>query len=80
MERNIKLLFCLLGSIFLPLLKSPIFGYAGQALWEGRGYGISLVGIYFYNIINVISFIGYILIIIFSIVLIIRNLNFKDKR
>ncbi|MBV7273864.1 hypothetical protein I6U48_13200 [Clostridium sp. PL3] len=80
MERSIKLLFCLLGSVFLALLKCPVFGYAEQALWEGRGYGSSSTGIIFYNIINVISFIGFILIVIFSIALIIVNLNFKDKK
>lgn len=79
MEKNIKLLFCILGSTFLVLLKSPVFESAKFALFEGRGYGSSIFAEAVYRIGNIISFIGFVLVVIFSIMLIIRNLNFKSK-
>lgn len=79
MNKNIKLLFCILGSTFLVLLKSDIFESAKLALFEGRGYGSSLFGELIYSISNILSFIGFVLVIIFSIILIVININFRNK-
>lgn len=79
MDKNIKLLFCILGSTILVLLKSPIFENAKFALFEDNGYGVNSFGNAVYRISNLISFIGFILVIIFSCALIITNLNFKNK-
>lgn len=79
MDKNKKLLYCILGSIFLSLMNSPIFKNAELGLLNGNGYGSSLFGITMYTLSNIISFIGVILVIIFSIILIIQNLDFKKK-
>lgn len=79
MDKNIKLLFCILGSTFLTLLKSELFMPAGLALLNGSGYGENLFGLALYNMINLISFIGFVLLIIFSSILIIINANFREK-
>ena len=48
---SIKLFsFCILGSTFLMLLKSPVFESAKFALLDGIGYGGSLFGEVLYRI------------------------------
>lgn len=79
MEKNIKLLYCILGSTMLVLLQTPVFQAARLAVLQGKSYGSSSFGLALYKICNLISFIGFILVIVFSIILIIKNINLKDK-
>ena len=80
MDKNIKLFYCLLGSTFLALLKSSLLTPAEAALFEGTGFGASLFGRAVYNITNIVSFTGFVLVIIFSSILIITNINFGKKQ
>jgi len=71
LTKNAKLLYCLLGSAVLALLNSPILGSAlafsgGGALQQA----IVLVA-------DVLSFIGFILLIIFALALIYHNTKSK---
>lgn len=79
-KNNTKLLFCLLGGTFLVLLKSPVFESAKFALYEGTsGYGGHKLGESLFHISNILSFIWFILVVMFLIWLIVRNLNFKNR-
>lgn len=77
MDKNKKLIYCILGSFFLTMLTSPFFEYAESALYFGRPYGTILYGLIIHYIINILSFLGLFLFIIFSIILIISNINFN---
>lgn len=76
MSRNIKLLYCILGSAILAFINSSVFEMARLGMFPG-GYGQHLIGQLIFLVANVVSLIGYILLIIFSILLIINNLNLK---
>lgn len=69
MNKNIKLLYCILGSVILSLISMPIF-------YETVHY-IPVVGFYLSQFLYFISAIGVILTIYFSIVLIKENCSFK---
>ena len=69
MNKNTKLLYCILGSVILSLISMPIF-------YEEVHY-IPIVGFYLSKLIYFISAIGVILTIYFSIVLIKENCSFK---
>ena len=69
MNKNTKLLYCILGSVILFLISMPIF-------YEVVHY-IPIVGFYLSQLLNFISAIGVILTIYFSIVLIKENCSFK---
>jgi hypothetical protein len=69
MSKNIKLLYCILGSVILALTSIPIF-YAAV-------HYIPIVGFYLSQLLNFISAIGVILTIYFAIVLIKENWSFK---
>jgi hypothetical protein len=77
MIKNTKLLYCILGSLLLALLNNPIFKYSKF------GLSITYKNIILNNFINwsssMLSLIGFILLILFSIILIINNIKFKDK-
>lgn len=75
MNKNIKLLYCILASIILALLNNPIFNSAKLGLWLDKGYGSSIFGIITYYMTNVISYLGFLLIIIFSVLLLINNVK-----
>jgi len=77
-SRNIKLLFCIFGSFMLTLLQTPLFFHAIYNAFGG-GSGANLFTIYIYKLFSKISFVGVILIIIFSFILIISNINFKEN-
>lgn len=79
MEKNIKLLYCIFGSTMLVLLETPVFEAARLAVLQGRSYGNSPLGLALYKMCNMISFIGFILVIVFSVILITRNINLKNK-
>lgn len=82
MSKNTKILYCILGSAILALLNSPIFSNSILGVFQS-GYGGNLFTIYFAFITkfitNILSLIGFILLTIFSIKLIIGNVNLKDK-
>jgi len=46
---------------------------------NGRGYAEDIYGETIHFLINLFSFTGFILTIIFSLILIFSNINFKDK-
>ena len=69
MNKNTKLLYCILGSIILSLISMPIF-------YETVHY-IPIVGFYLSQLLYFISAIGVILTIYFSTVLIKENCSFK---
>lgn len=81
MSKNVKILYCILGSALLALLNSPIFSNSMPGLFQS-GFGGNLFTVYFVFIAkfltNVLSFVGFILLIIFSIKLMIRNVKLKD--
>ena len=69
MNKNTKLLYCILGSVILSLISMPIF-------YEAVHY-IPIVGFYLSQLLYLISAIGVILTIYFAIVLIKENCSFK---
>ncbi|MEG0385827.1 MAG: hypothetical protein RR642_13835 [Solibacillus sp.] len=78
MSRNRKLLYCILGSAILAFMNSPMLGMAKLGMFPG-GYGGHLIGELLVLIANIVSLIGFILLIIFSVILIINNLNLKGN-
>ncbi|WOV86758.1 hypothetical protein QWT69_12860 [Sporosarcina oncorhynchi] len=78
MNKNVKLLYCLLGSAVLALLNTPVLSYAKLGVFQS-GYGGSVLGELLIHITNVLSLVGFILLILFSIVLILSNIKFNTK-
>ena len=76
--KNIKLICCILGSFMLTLLQHPSFHVATYTMFGG-GSGSSVYSDMIYRLFGVISFIGVILVIVFSCILIISNINIKNK-
>jgi len=70
MKKNIRLLYCILGSIILSAT-SINYGVIRQIRW----IGLELAQLTYY-----ISAIGVLLTIIFSIMLILENLNLKGEK
>ncbi|MDF2484803.1 MAG: hypothetical protein K0R46_971 [Herbinix sp.] len=75
MSKNIKFLYCILASIILALLNSPVFHYAKSGLWLDKGYGSSILGAIMYYMTNIVSLLGFLFIIIFSVLLLIYNVK-----
>ncbi|WP_195989684.1 hypothetical protein [Clostridium sp. D53t1_180928_C8] len=69
MNKNTKLLYCILGSVILALTSIPIF-------YDAVCY-IPIVGFYLSQLLYFISAIGVILTIYFAILLIKENWTFK---
>lgn len=78
MDRNVKLLYCILGSAVLALLNSPILDYAKLGMFPG-GYGGHILGHLLVLIANILSLVGFILLIFFSLILIMNNINLKKN-
>jgi len=79
MKRNVRLLYCILGSAVLALLNSSLLDFAKIGLFM-NGPVENAVGVeLFVQTINIISFAGFILLILFSIMLIINNLFFNEN-
>lgn len=78
MNRNVKLLYCLLGSAVLALLNSPILDYAKLGMFPG-GYGGHIFGHLIVLIADILSLAGFLLLIFFSLILIINNINLKKN-
>lgn len=75
MDKNIKLIYCILGSIVLALLNNSIFDNSKFGLFSAG----TLVGSLIYVLSNILSLIGIVLLVLFSIKLIIRNIDLKHK-
>lgn len=73
MDKNINICYCILGSIILALVNSNIFEYSRFGLF----YAGTFIGGAIHIISNIVSLIGIVLTTIFSIILIMRNINFK---
>ena len=74
MDKNKQLLYCIFGSFILALLNSPMLEFARMELFwnvsRGSSFGKAIV-----LSSNIISLAGYILLAVFSSVLIIRNMK-----
>lgn len=79
MGKNTKTLYCILGSAILALLNNPIFSNSKLGLFPD-GYGRSIVGWLLVYLTHILSSVGFILLGVFSVILIIRNVNFKDNK
>jgi hypothetical protein len=81
MDKNIKLLYCILASIILALLNNPVFYKAKFGLWLDKGYGSSIFGAITNYMTNILSYLGFLFIILFSILLLINNVKklFKSE-
>ncbi|WP_434799263.1 hypothetical protein [Terrisporobacter vanillatitrophus] len=77
-SKNVKLLYCILGSFMLTLLQTPMFIQATYAIFDGS-IGANLFTELLYRVFGVISFVGVILFIVFSCNLIISNIKFNNK-
>ena len=71
--KNKQILCCILGSLILALLSSNIFENARFGIFGGTELGWMIE-----SLTIMISLIGYILLTVFSSVLIIRNIKLKD--
>jgi hypothetical protein len=74
MNINKNLLYCILGSTILAMLNSSIFQNVSLGLFAFGNVGNTLNSIFKYGT-NVISALGFILVIFFSILLIINNMH-----
>ena len=77
MEKNKQLIYCILGSVILALLNSSIFEFSRIGIFTG-GYGGNVFGEAIMFLSNILSLIGYILLAVFSIILIIKNIKSRD--
>ena len=77
-SKNIKLLCCIFGSFMLTLLQTPVLFQATYTMFGG-GSGANLFTELLYRVFGFISFIGVILLIVFSSYLIISNIKFNNK-
>lgn len=76
MSKNAKLLYCILGSVLLSLLNNPILESSRFGIFENLHGNIwAVVYQIYYLLINVLSWIGFILLIVFSINLIKNNIK-----
>ncbi|MDY0236349.1 MAG: hypothetical protein RBR71_09985 [Gudongella sp.] len=76
MEKNKQLLYCILGSLMLALLNSRIFEFSRLGIFSG-GYGGNAFGEIIVLSSNVLSLAGYILLAVFSIILILKNIRLR---
>jgi hypothetical protein len=79
MSKNAKLLYCILGSAILALSNNPMFERTINSIKDpqsGSGY---ILGNFLIGLSNLLSLIGIISLIVFSIILVVWNIKFKDK-
>lgn len=74
MTKNAKLLYCLLGSFVLAMLNSTLLGSALVGVFNGGALEEFIV-----LVADILSFVGYILLIIFSLMLIYYNTKSKFR-
>jgi len=77
-DKNKKLLYCILGSAILALLNNPIFERSKLAIFKRMYFGHLFIE-FVAMLTDLFSLIGFALLAVFSIKLIISNRNFKDK-
>ncbi|MCM3388323.1 hypothetical protein [Ureibacillus chungkukjangi] len=75
MTKNAKLLYCLLGSFVLAMLNSTLLGSALVGVFNGGGALEEFIVL----VADILSFVGYILLIIFSLMLIYYNTKSKFR-
>ncbi|QUH21212.1 hypothetical protein [Alkaliphilus sp. B6464] len=78
MDKNKQILYCILGSVILASLNSSIFAYSKLGMFPG-GYGTSIFGEIIVLLTNILSLAGFVLLAVFSIILIIKNIKLKGK-
>lgn len=78
MIKNSKLLYCILGSAILALLNNPILSLAKLGIFK-NGYGANIFGEVLVLFTDLLSFLGFLLLMLFSIILIVNNVSFKEK-
>jgi hypothetical protein len=78
MDKNFKILFCILGGIILSL--SPMFGSSLSmfAVRLGSGTLFNIVNLIAFGV-YILSFIGFVLTVTFSIILVVNNINFNKR-
>ncbi|GEM_PF-922632 len=80
MNKNSKLLYSILGCFILTLLNNPMLENSRLGIFENtRGLTFAIIYQVYNFIINTISFVGFVLLIVFSIKLVIINTINKDK-
>lgn len=76
MDKNKKILYCILGSFILAMLNNPIFPIFDKAnVLMKMNRGGYLISEMFILLSNISSLIGFVLLILFSILLIINNVK-----
>lgn len=79
MSKNLKLLYSILGCFIIALINNPIFENSRFGIFENaRGLTFAMIYQIYNLLINILSFIGFVLLIVFSIKLIVNNVA-KDK-
>lgn len=76
MDKNKKLVYCIIGSIILALLNSEAFTYAKFGLFNAGTF----IGQIMYWLSCTLSFVGVILMTICAILLIANNIDIINKR
>ncbi|MDN4494355.1 hypothetical protein [Ureibacillus aquaedulcis] len=71
MTKNSRLLYCLIGSAVLALLNSPILGSAITGVFSGGG--ANTLEQFIVLMADILSFVGFLFLIIFSLLLIYHN-------
>lgn len=79
MSKNAKLLYCILGSAVLALINSAMFSYAKLGMFPG-GYGGNIFGELLVLITNIFSLLGFIFLILFSLILIMNNIDLNGNK
>lgn len=78
MDKSLRILYCLIGSLTLAILRAPFLEYAKYAWYDGFSH--TTFSSLLFNISNLISMIGFWLAIVFAIALIIVNvIELKNK-
>lgn len=76
MDKNKKLIYCIIGSITLALLNSEVFTSSKFGIFNGGTF----IGEIIIWISSILSLVGVILMTIFSILLIANNIDIRHKK
>ena len=76
MDKNKKLIYCIIGSITLALLNNEIFTPSKFGIFHGGTF----IGQIIFWVSSILSLVGLILMIIFSILLIANNIDIRHKK
>ena len=79
MSKNTKLLYCILGSAILALSNNSMFVGTINSIFDSNMEFDYFVGNFLIGLSNLLSLIGFISLIVFSIILVVWNIKFKDK-